>query len=121
MLLLVIMLTQTGSGGLDASPLIKWPDGAPCKLTDARGNLVEVDPGVCRALVAYANPQVTARSTLLQYDVTASGALENCTVVETSGVPSLDAKACSTLVERAKYSGGPSKSKRIRITWSVKD
>ncbi|EZP50050.1 TonB family protein [Sphingomonas sp. RIT328] len=100
----------------------------PCKLKDGRGRLVEVDPLVCQALAdnverGAKRPNERSSHTGLQVQVDETGRVERCQVIEASGTPELDAKACSIAIERARYAPGPNggpmkrQTRRIRITW----
>ena len=66
-------------------------------------------------------------STLMSYDVTEAGTIENCRVVESSGVAELDAKACASITEKGRYTpasgpDGPKRStQRLRVRWQTRD
>jgi TonB family protein len=99
----------------------------PCKLKDQRGRLVEMTPRFCEAVPIYvkqpAQPNEFSPHTTLQVEVSEAGTVENCRVIEPSGTPELDTKACTIATARARYaptSAGSSikqQTRRIRITW----
>ena len=93
-----------------------------------RGKLIDVDPKICEQStwnnVRPYTPAAGASATTMELDIDTTGRVTACRVVEPSGMPSLDAKACSIAVEKARYqpaidaSGQPTPTrKRLKVSW----
>ena len=101
----------------------------PCRLKGPRGKLIDVDPRICEQSTwdkARAQPLKAAdgRSTTMELDVNQAGRVKRCSVVGSSGSPTLDAKACSIAVEKARYQpaidseGKPKRTTtRLKVSW----
>lgn len=65
----------------------------------------------------------TSLHTVLELEIAETGRVANCSVVQPSGVPRLDEKACSLAMEKARYAPGSGtgtitpQKKRLQITW----
>ncbi len=67
-------------------------------------------------------------ATVLEFDINEAGRVENCHVVEASGSPELDARACAITTEKARYTaavdakGKPKRAPgRLKVTWRTPD
>jgi len=113
--------------GADASGAAApvWPP-VPCRIRDLKGRLVDFKPTFCESLANFFKPRAPAAGapyTLLQLGVDPTGKVDQCSVVESSGVPRLDVRACAIAIDKARYTstsakGSPRRqSVRLRISW----
>jgi hypothetical protein len=85
-----------------------WPEDA-----------YNVEPRVSKAIHAPMEGKHTASRlrTVVQLDFSAVGKAEGCRVVEPSGAPELDTKACSIMMAKAKSTPGKRSTKPTEIVW----
>jgi len=113
--------------GADASGAAApvWPP-VPCRIRYLKGRLVDFKPTFCESLANFFKPRAAAAGapyTLLQLGVDPTGKVDQCSVVESSGVPRLDVRACAIAIDKARYTstsakGSPRRqSVRLRISW----
>ncbi|WP_375393600.1 energy transducer TonB [uncultured Sphingomonas sp.] len=102
--------------------------GQPCRLKGPRGKLVDVDPKLCEQStwdsIRLPASAAGTSATTMELDIDEAGRVTDCRVVEPSGTPQLDAKACSIAIEKARYKpaiGPDGKAKRtstrLKVAW----
>lgn len=126
-LLLLLQATSPAPVVADQPKAVTAATGSPCRFKDRRGRLVEIAPKVCEALRNYFSPLAPGVTppphTLLELVVDQSGKVETCSVIESSGVPQLDAKSCSIAIDKARYASTSAtgriqrQTRRLRIDW----
>lgn len=120
-MLTVLVFLMQASGAASSRAPGDVPASQPCRLPDAQGRLIEKPPEFCDKLVEALDQHANRPpSTLVEFEVSKAGKVEQCRVVASSGAPELDAKACSLLLEKARFAATSRKQKkRIRVSWQM--
>ncbi len=115
---------------LQAAPATPEQSAAkPCRAMGPKGKWIDLDPAICRQstwdkVTPVAPVAAQSGATAMEFDISPEGRVENCRIVESSGSPELDAKACAITTEKARYApavdanGKPKRSPgRLKVSW----
>jgi predicted kinase len=120
MVVAILLLAQAAPVPQQQAP------AAPCHLIGPRGKPVFIDPKLCEQFTwdQARIPAPSAGATTLELDIDATGRAVHCRIVERSGTPALDARACAIAVEEARYrptadadGTSPLAHRRLKVTW----